>query len=924
MTTIEHEHTLNVWLAEALKSQRLNAVAERSEQGRRIDVRVRVGSTVVAVEAKQGQNPGKRVEAVGDADARLSQNLAAVAIAVCYPEGTTPETLPTAELLWTVRDPSSRDAFNSVWSTGGVERLATAARLAPMQLGDPDVVAGALSDSLNVAVDKLSESQKRALSHALDLPQGRALDDGQGGRTRWHQGAKRALLVVATAVMFHSRLNSHLADSRPEYDNRSTPRRPFTDAWPPQSAPVCADSSDPIGAFLAAWNLILALDYKPIFETARTALNGCAHDSAFGEAVRLTAEAAMSTMRSVASLRHDLQGRIFHAVLDTARYDGSFYTSTPGATLLAALAITEEMCDWSSPEAIRGIRITDPACGTGTLLMAAAERIRELTRRYPIEAKVSQSLIEDVLTGYDINLTATHMAATTLGLLSPTTLFRNMKIGRAFLGVDGNDKAWLGSLEFLDSNPMLMDWPNAQRGAAQVENGERMANAEPADLVIMNPPFTRDSLRHDQFSREDERKIKEREKELFANQPTYMAGNSGAFLVLADYISKRDSGTLAVVLPVVAATDRSGLGIRRFLAKHYHVETIVTSHDPERTYFSENTSIGEMLLVCRRWPKSKGAKPPTRVVNLWVNPDTPEQAVNVAWAIADGTAIERSIATVYQWPESRIAAGDWGGVQFFVPYLSLRFVDLRSGTYFPVVALGEIADIGPAGRRIRDAFTRTTSPVAERKPALWQHDTSVTQSMAAEPDSYIVAKEAKAHLAERYWEQRGTMLLPNRMRLNTARVCAVRLSQATVGSSWTPCNINTGENKEALEKAVCVFLNSSIGALSLLGDRTNRVLSYPRFSIDDLRKLIVPDFGEIGADAVAELAAAYDEHAADMLLPLPEMEWDPTRKALDAAVQSALGMDGELVYGIRETIGMEPAVMGRRYEGMAGRRRRRR
>ena len=77
-------------------------------------------------------------------------------------------------------------------------------------------------------------------------------------------------------------------------------------------------------------------------------------------------------------MRHDLLGRIFHTVLDTARYDGSFYTTTAAATLLAALAITEDMCDWNDPEAIGRLRITDPACGTGTLLMAAAERIREL------------------------------------------------------------------------------------------------------------------------------------------------------------------------------------------------------------------------------------------------------------------------------------------------------------------------------------------------------------------------------------------------------------------------------------------------------------------------------------------------------------------------------------------------------------------
>ena len=42
----------------------------------------------------------------------------------------------------------------------------------------------------------------------------------------------------------------------------------------------------------------------------------------------------------------------------------------------------------------------------------------------------------------------------------------------------------------------------------------------------MNPPFTRDSLRHDQFSKADERKIKAREKQLFANKPVHLSGNS--------------------------------------------------------------------------------------------------------------------------------------------------------------------------------------------------------------------------------------------------------------------------------------------------------------------------------------------------------------------------------------------------------------
>ena len=56
--------------------------------------------------------------------------------------------------------------------------------------------------------------------------------------------------------------------------------------------------------------------------------------------------------------------------------------------------------------------------------MAAAERIRDLAPQSQDDGTVAAALIEQVLSGYDVNLTATHMAATTLGLLSPTTHFR--------------------------------------------------------------------------------------------------------------------------------------------------------------------------------------------------------------------------------------------------------------------------------------------------------------------------------------------------------------------------------------------------------------------------------------------------------------------------------------------------------------------
>ena len=625
----------------------------------------------------------------------------------------------------------------------------------------------------------------------------------------------------------------------------------------------------------------------------------------------------MAVVQNIAGIRHDLLGRIFHTVLDTARYDGSFYTTTAAATLLAALAVSEELCDWNDPEAIGRLRITDPACGTGTLLMAAAERIRELAPQTDVDGDLARALIEQVFSGYDVNLTATHMAATTLGLLSPTTRFRNMKIARTLLGLDKGGRARLGSLDFLgDNNPMLIPFPDAEPRARQVETGAEVARAEPADLVIMNPPFKRDSLRHDQFDAETEKKIKDREKALFATHPTYMVGNSGAFVVLADFMSRASTGSIATVLPLVGATDLSGLEVRKHLGGRYHIELIVTSHDPERIYFSENTNIGEMLLVCRRWPLGKGAKPPTKIVNLARNPATPAEAKAVAWAIENGTVESQNYGTMQEYPSTKIATGDWGGVQFLSPYLCSSFSSIKQGQLFPVMTLGNISNIGPEGRRIRDTYVKSAMPDANGRSALWQHDTDVTKTMAANADTHIAVKHNKQKLADKYWQQRSRLLLPMRLFFQTTRVIAARVNSPVVGSAWAPCNPKfSNMAPETLEKSLCVYLNSSVGILAIAGNRTNKKPTYPRFSIDDLRKLFVPDFAAMGNEGTEKLSAAYDSWSDKPMLPLPQMDACPVRRALDEAVSDALSLDIETVETIRRNLSLEPSVTGKRYAG---------
>ena len=355
----------------------------------------------------------------------------------------------------------------------------------------------------------------------------------------------------------------------------------------------------------------------------------------------------------------------------------------------------------------------------------------------------------------------------------------------------------------------------------QVESEEETPPPSPMDLVIMNPPFTRDSLRYDQFSRSDEDAIKRREKELLAGQPHQAAArlhsSGGAFAVLAERMLREDAGTLALVIPTVVPTAPGNLQLRRYLARRFHIDTIVSSHDPDRIFFSENTSIGEILLICRRWSADE-PKPPTRVINLARNPATPLDALDTAARIEQASKGEENLLrnfTMQLVDAERIGKGDWLAVNFLSPFLvqaHRTLVEDGLGS-IPTVPMNQLADVGPAGQRIRDAYTQSDLPTKSGRRALWHHKTDVTQSMAGAADMYIEPKAGREHLAEKYWAQRGRMLLPTRLRLNLCRVAAVMLPEQVVGSLWTPCRPHNSD----FAKALCLYLNSTPGLLTLLG-----------------------------------------------------------------------------------------------------------
>ena len=900
----EYEPLLNGQLAKLLSQEGLNASAEQAVSSGRMDVKVEFERHVVAVEC---ENPGlgKRNSSVRDARKRIDtiddEGLlrvpdADVAVALVYSSESESLTLSIdSEVEYAVVHAAESSGKNEAqilgelqWNIASIKSLVQIIRRLNDDLGNPDYVAKKLNSVLEHAAQRLSPYQRQEIVQALNLPA-----DSQDRNL--FAAAKRGLLVVASAAMFHARLGPYLKDMEPVAEISSSDLHELP--WPPLRLEDLVRENEIVGQLSSAWKQILSVDYAPIFETAIAVLDRTTRDPNFTAAIRGVAYSALYVVGLVEGLRHDLLGRIFHAVLDKARYDGSFYTTTAAATLLAGIAIRDR--GDVSPKSEQ-MKIVDPACGTGTLLMAAAERLKDVAKDMK-----DNVLVENVLTGYDINLTATHMAATTLGLLSPTTQFQKLNIYLAAFGKTRNShhSIRVGSLEIFDEDQSLAfhEWPSS---VSQIETGVSRQKVDRADLVIMNPPFTRNSLRHDQLGPKVKEQVKEREKEVFSKAPVKVSFSSSgpAFLLLAEHLSKKKDAAVALVLPLVAAMNPSTQSVREFLAKEFHIETVLTAHDPKRYWFSENTKISEMLVVMRRGDSCR----PTRIINLSRNPETVHEALQLSESIRKED-VENIPGVVQMWPYERAREGDWSGVQFYSPFLTEMFLDIKEGRVFDVKQLGLVAKIESSYRPARSAFKVTDKPDKYGRRALWHFKTEFTNKMRGTTDTLITSKvnEKKAQLV---WEKRSRFLLPVKVRTNLARVIAVRLDMPTLGSYWM--TVDFIQHKEKMEKATCVYLNSTLGIVSMLGIRTPKVMSYSDFSLEGVSKIPVPCISDRTLD---EFSMVFDEYADTVLGRWSDAD-DSNRKGLDEAVSEILKIDSNMISTAREELAREPMCTNQRYQ----------
>jgi hypothetical protein len=952
MPSSQRQEVFNVILAQLLQERGVVVAPESilytgAQRARQMpDVIVHFQGLRMAIEGEV-EAPNARDKAIASAARRVETGVAHIGIGVVYPASLRTvefehlkEALAQARLEIAV----ATEAGSGGFTTGDVNYLERLLRSTFEQLVKEDVVAEAVA-LLDAAVDQFAAAALAyrgnwgRISLALN---GALTDEELDGLKDVERAANCRIggLILINAMIFHDILAGYYSHITP-------------------LATILLRKN--LDAFPTDWGYILdEINFYPIFHLAREIYLGLGL-AAWGlpEALLYLAKTARTISERRSALRHDLMGRVYHRLLASAKYLGTYYTSIPAATLLLKLALRPEgwPLEWDKLPQVEKLRIADLACGTGTLLMAAADTLADnyisatadAGKKVQLKA-LHQRITESILHGYDVLASAIHLTASTLAMRTPDVPLKKMNLFSLPLG--GTDRM-LGSLEFLGGNLVQMpldlfgalpETESPQQVSGQTMEATRYVTLPELDLCVMNPPYVRSvggNLLFGSAPEADRTRMQTRLKQLVRRsevQANITAGLGSVFAAIGDRHIK-PGGRLALVLPKALLSGVAWGETRQLINQKYRIDYVVVSHDAERWNFSDSTDLSEVLLVATKNPNNGAPKGQhqTTAVNLWRNPTSALEALAIAAQILEGEppdlvtgqgAAQLRInghkageVVMVSWDEMQ---GDW-----FLPCAfaqadlirsaysllkgELKLPGIEQVAQLPLARLGDLGVLGPDRRDIHDGFELTTSPSAY--PAFWGHDAQAMLTLAQNPNQYLSplpkAKPGRSlRKATDLWPLAGKILLAERMRLNTQRLVAVSLTQKVLSNVWWSFAFGADVNQPGADKALVLWLNSTLGLTILFATRDETEGAWVDFKKPSLAAMPVLDVRKLSAEQLSTLAAAYDRISERELKPLPEMAADEVRAEIDLTVAAALNLPDFSV--LRALLAREPVVCMKR------------
>ena len=726
-------------------------------------------------------------------------------------------------------------------------------------------------------------------------------------------------------------------------------------AWLPGVVGLDEVKAAPNAALLALrhWNAITRHDFLPVLEPAIEVIEkvqDTGRESGLNMAVRHIAAEAERLARDYAELGADYAGELFNKVMGNQASDGAYFTRPVAASLLARLALDAAApdADWTDSATWESHRVVDLACGSGTLLAASLAEMKRRAREGGADehhlAQLQKVGVEKTMVGLDFNPVSLQLAAAQLTAGNVDVTYRNMCLHRMPYGAkaDAVTETRAGSLELLAQRRVVAAGGELVGLADQQVGSERLQMAEEdptledavdgvlnARVVIMNPPFTSREKMGEKFSPGTRKHLRERvdrlEEALVQNDSDldgFVSKTSigPLFEALGDKCADAADGVVAMVRPTIVFTGPAALRMRQIFAERFHIDTLLTCHQPGEINLSQNTSINESLIVTRRRGPGEGVKP-TRIVSLDRMPadDLAVAELHDCLVHCETGLLSNGWGEVSEWPAERVIAGDWTAGVFRAPELANAAFDVSTDKLLcrmedqdmvPSAVLSGGAQMAEFG--LADPDAPGSFPVFESK------STDAQRTIRGVPDCYrapsrsvprrdwveVPGTNSPQHpdTARRIVGRAAHLLVTAGQDTGTGRLAAVAQEEPCVGVGWLPVPGITLEKA----KAAAVFLNSTAGRLQLLRN-PGRKLAFPQYRPAGLKTIRLPDL--LDSDVVDALAGCW-EATADMEVPQYRNGEHKVRQIWDDAVADALGWDRDWLAGLRKLLHQEPHVRG--------------
>ena len=832
----------------------------------------------------------------------------------------------------------------SGWIEGGVGDLAELIRLVSVPQRAVEEAADALEKGIERAasiMNQLHESRPDVMPAIADL-----LGMADVIQTRRMAGA-----IIANAMVFHERLGG-MHGVKP-------------------LSQLCSGSvASPKREILGAWTAILKINYWPIFAIAKDIVE----QVPAGEAAQLltglrtTVEDVVATGANQA---HDLTGRIFQRLIADRKYLATFYTLPSSAALLARLAVAklrpepaEGMdVDWSDPGAIADLRIADFACGTGALLSAVYDQIAvrheqvggDLAALHPV-------MMEEVLYGCDVMPSAIHITGSTLSGAQPTVKFGKSHLYTLAYGRQDDGTVRIGSLELLQSSATMTLFNTADPALRTGSAGEETAAQvmveipdEGFDMVIMNPPFTRNVTREGAYadtfaaafaafdaSEDDQRDMAKRMANL--KKGTCYHGNAGiasAFAALGDKKLK-PGGVLALVLPLSIASGLAWRGFRQMLKSGYSDLTVLSiATSGKGMSFSSDTGMAECLVIARKLPTGVSPHDRAYFTSLRHRPHGFAEAGVISGSITSchsiraiddgpygGTSLMVGDDVVGEMLSSPLIddSGNWGGLRLMDYSLAQTAFELsQSRIWLPgcpsalemnTALLGDVGKLGTydldiTGSPPRGPFTKGPSSPTATYPSLWSHNAKQEIRMVCLPDSQMLVKPGMEDRAAEAWATASRAHLNRDFRFNSQPLAAAFTEQASIGGRAWP---NVLFDDQLLDYSFTVWANSTLGLICFWWHSNRQVAGRGTTTVSAVDSLPILDLRTLTDNQLSTAKDIFDDFRHRDLMPAYLADADPNRALLDRRVMcDLLGFDQDTYHAVRRLAAKwcaEPSVHG--------------